>query len=233
MLVLALVIPPLLAGCSNNQEIPDPKNGAPVYADPSLNAEHDASTDAGEGGSGALDSTNSATDEDYPGLSITSGTMVGFRLSDIHLAYQGSSLPEGITKGKVFDTLELRENADSNGKLRGGYEYYLVEYTITNESNDSGVFYLNNSCLIVLANDGELLDMSAETIYPNGRNIPTDYSKEICREELGKGQTATYSVMFVMNSQSTAQGSLCFVADTSMGMTIDSTVLPFDYVRIA
>jgi hypothetical protein len=163
------------------------------------------------------------------------GGMDGFKISDVSVSHQGARLPEGVSTDMLHQGGWVWDLSDKDGTLPADYEYIFITYRLTNETNAEGWFMLNSAGLFVLGDEYEILGGGGEAYYLNGKDLAaaeTAKDKQIARETLELGESGTYTVAFVLESDAVSKGFLCFAPDTSIGMNISDPLLPYQGIRI-
>jgi hypothetical protein len=157
------------------------------------------------------------------------GTLDGFEVSDVHLTYQGSCLPEGVLMNEVY-LLGEEKFADSEENLSSGYEYYFIDFTVTNKSNSGEHFSLDSNRLSVIGNENELF-FAQSSCYRNGHDM-INTNDATGFETVRLNDTEVFKVAFVMNQKDIDTGDLYFVPDTSPGQSIGAPYLPYQAIRV-
>jgi hypothetical protein len=166
--------------------------------------------------------------EERPGL------MDGFRLSDVSVSHQGARLPEGVSTDMLHQWNYAVELSDWDGTLPAGYEYVFITYRLTNEANAEGLLMLNATRLYVLGDEYEVIG-GGEACYLNGKDLAAAEAakdRQIARETLTLGESKTYTVAFVIESDAVSKGFLCFVTDSYLGHRVGDPLLPNQGIRV-
>jgi hypothetical protein len=183
----------------------------------------------------SLNSTEIYEDSVLLGSESRSSLMDGFRISDVNISHQGTHLPEGVSTDALHQGGRIQELIDQDGALPINYEYVFVTYHLTNEANAEGWFMLNSAKLYVLGNEYEVLGESGDVCYLNGKDQKANEivkDKQIAREALGLGESKTYTVAFLMESDIISKGILYFVPDNSAGMMPGDPLLHYQGIKL-
>jgi hypothetical protein len=157
------------------------------------------------------------------------GTLDGFEVSNVKLTYRGSRLPEDVPMNETY-LLGEEKFADSEGNLSSGYEYYFINYTVTNRSNSGAKFSLNSGDLCILGDENELL-ATQTSCYRNGHDM-INTNDATGFETVDINDTKVFTVAFVMSQEDVSRGSLYFVPDTSPGQSIGAPFLSYQGIRV-
>lgn len=163
------------------------------------------------------------------------GVMEGFKISDVRISHRGTTLPEGVSTDMLTQGGWIWEAMDEDGTLSAEYEYLFITYRLTNEAKAEEWFMLNAATLYVLGDEYKVIDGGGEVCYLNGKDLAAAdrvKDKKIAQETLKLGESKTYTVAFVMESDVASKGTLWFVPDNSLAMTVGDPILPYQGIKL-
>jgi hypothetical protein len=186
--------------------------------------------------------------------------LYGLRFSDISIAYRGTTLPDGVTPDNIVQGFLSPGRADKQtGATQGDYEYIFVDFTVTNETDDTIEYWFNSASLYVLGTDNEVLCGGAEVCYYNGIDMAENErimlngqeydphvkkegsanytSEQIDAKQAGKvklqaGEIRTIRIAVFISRSDLAKGELYFTPSTAQGTSPDDPALPWYFTKL-
>ncbi|MCL2826163.1 MAG: hypothetical protein FWD72_02025 [Eggerthellaceae bacterium] len=161
------------------------------------------------------------------------GQLEGFTFSNVRVIWQGTSLPDGVPVNEIDPNVLVGVDRDEAGAiLTEGYEYIFVTYTLTNDHNDKGDFYINSSRIYILNSNLEAVGVSFQPSYLDGRDFTT-MDRDIAQEELPMGESKDYTIGYVLGTGFGSDCGMYFVPDMSIGQAEGASVLTYRALKLS